>query len=257
MEENAQNYTSSKYKTPDGLPVDIVIFTLSKEGKETTNRSMPELTLKVLMIQRKNWPYENCWAFPGGFSDENESLLEAAQRELLEETNVSKEDVFIEQLQAYYQPGRDPRGWMPTVAFYAVVNEKALIKRKAADDAKEVDLISVKEALAKYELAFDHKTILEDAVERVKDKMMRFDLAKEFLPEEFTINEFYQVIKAVVPEYSETKSNFHKKMTKSKSRQFIQETTDESGNVKTTTRNSQGPAKLFKFVGEISPPTLY
>ena len=92
--ENEKNYDAGKYRTPDGLPADIIIFTLrSKVDNNKGNKNLPDYELSVLMIKRKKWPFENCWAFPGGFSNEDESLLEAAQRELQEETNISKDDV--------------------------------------------------------------------------------------------------------------------------------------------------------------------
>lgn len=256
-QENSQNYNPNKYRTPDGLPVDIVIFTLSSKDKETKNRFLPNYDLKVLLIQRKNWPFEKHWAFPGGFSNIDESLLDAAKRELKEETNISN-DVLIEQLGTYYSPNRDPRGWIPSVVYYTIVNEDLLIDRKAADDASEVELISVYDAINNYDLAFDHKEILQDALNRIQEKMMTTDLAKEFLPDEFTIGELYNVIKTVVPDYNVQKSNFIKKLTKSKSRKdLLEEVFDEFGKQKTASKHSQRSAKLYKFSGKFKPLTLY
>lgn len=257
--ENQENYNAKKYRTPDGLPTDIIIFTLqSKKNSIKTNKNLPDYELSVLMIKRKQWPFENCWAFPGGFSNENESLLEAAQRELYEETNISKDDVFIEQLKTYYKPGRDPRGWMPTVAFYTIVNESALSNRKAADDAKEVDLIPVEEALSSYDLAFDHKEILQDAYEMIKEKVLNTDIVSKFLPEEFTIGELFKVIQSIVKEYDEEKVNLIKKLTSSKLRgNIIEEVRLEDSTVKTSTKYSQRPAKLYKFTGDFQKITLF
>ena len=91
------------------LTVDCIIFGLDESSR-----------LKVLLIQRANEPFKQHWALPGGFVDENETLEAAALRELKEETGVS--DVFIEQLFTFGTPGRDPRGRVVTIAFYALIN---------------------------------------------------------------------------------------------------------------------------------------
>jgi len=83
MEENAATYDPSRYERPS-VTVDVVIFTLR------------ERELHVLLVQRKRWPFEGCWALPGGFIEMDESLEAAARRELEEETGVR--DVYLEQL---------------------------------------------------------------------------------------------------------------------------------------------------------------
>lgn len=112
---------------------------------------------QILLIQRKNEPFQNQWALPGGFVDEHEGLPAAALRELQEETNVTTSK--IEQIKAYGTPHRDPRGHMVTVAFFTEVN--AQIVAKAADDAKALQWFSLNELPP---LAFDHKQIIEDAL---------------------------------------------------------------------------------------------
>lgn len=258
--ENQENYNSKKYRTPDGLPTDIIIFTLvSQKNNTISNKNLPDYDLSVLMIKRKQWPFENCWAFPGGFSGENESLNEAAQRELMEETNIGKNDVFIEQLGAYYTPGRDPRGWIPTVVFYTIVNEKSLINRKAADDAKEVELIPVEKLLSDdFQLAFDHKEILTDAYNKIKERVLDTDIIKEFLPEEFTMGELLKVIQTVVKEYDEKQSNLITKLTGSKMRSgILEEIKLENGENKKGSTHSQRPAKLYRFTGNFKKRTLF
>jgi 8-oxo-dGTP diphosphatase len=109
---------------------------------------------RVLLIRRRHEPFAGRWALPGGFVDEGEDLLPAAQRELREETGVV--DVKPEQLFAVGTPGRDPRGWVVSVIFLARVNPNEL-QPKAADDAAEVGWFPLKELP---QMAFDHAAVL-------------------------------------------------------------------------------------------------
>ncbi|MCH5235334.1 MAG: NUDIX hydrolase [Muribaculaceae bacterium] len=116
----------------------------------------------VLLIQRKNDPYKDCWAFPGGFVNINESAEDAAKRELKEETGL--EISTVEQLKAYSNPDRDPRERVITIAFIAVSKLKHV---KGGDDAKEARWFDISTLPP---LAFDHEQILKDALERIKNK---------------------------------------------------------------------------------------
>ena len=108
---------------------------------------------ELLLIKRKNEPFKDCWALPGGFVDENEDLKTAAIRELEEETQIKVTD--LEQIGAFGKPFRDPRGHMISVAYFGIVPENTIAV--AADDAKETGWFSVKD-LPK--LAFDHLDIV-------------------------------------------------------------------------------------------------
>jgi 8-oxo-dGTP diphosphatase len=100
---------SCTYEYPrPALTVDCVLFGLDEED------------LKVLLVQRDVEPFQGRWALPGGFVRLDESLDDAARRELQEETGVG--DVFLEQLYTFGEPGRDPRERVVTVAYYALVN---------------------------------------------------------------------------------------------------------------------------------------
>jgi 8-oxo-dGTP diphosphatase len=127
------------------LTADLVLLTEEKRPR-------------VLLIRRKHEPYAGCWAFPGGFVDENEPLEAAARRELREETGL--EVPTLKQLQAFGDPGRDPRGWTVTAAFVGRVNRREM-KPKAADDAAEVAWHFADDPPP---LAFDHAKILEVAI---------------------------------------------------------------------------------------------
>ena len=113
---------------------------------------------KVLLIQRKNDPFKDQWALPGGFVDENENLETAAKRELHEETGVKVES--MQQVQAFGEPGRDPRGHTISIAFLSrIYCEEEL---SPSDDAKDAKWFPI-EKLPDMELAFDHDEIINVA----------------------------------------------------------------------------------------------
>ncbi len=113
-------------------------------------------SIKILLIKRKNDPFRNSWALPGGFLEATESLEDGAKRELKEETGVEIER--LEQLNTYGTLDRDPRGRIISIAFVGILNEKFQIK--AGDDAKEVNWFNLEELP---DLAFDHSEIIKDA----------------------------------------------------------------------------------------------
>jgi 8-oxo-dGTP diphosphatase len=119
---------------------------------------------RILLIQRKADPFQGKWALPGGFVDENERLIDAACRELREETGVEQCD--LEQLHTFADPGRDPRGWTVSVAFLALV-EADQLKAIAGDDAAAVDWFRLAELPP---LAFDHADILARVRARLADR---------------------------------------------------------------------------------------
>jgi 8-oxo-dGTP diphosphatase len=119
---------------------------------------------RVLLIRRKNQPFEGRWALPGGFVDPHEPLEDAARRELWEETNV--EPARLEQLHTFGAPGRDPRGWTVSVAYLAILEEGAAqaLQPQAGDDAAEVGWFDLCDPPP---LAFDHADILACAREKL------------------------------------------------------------------------------------------
>lgn len=133
------------------LTVDLVIATREQRPR-------------VLLIRRKSDPYAGRWALPGGFVNENEPLVTAAQRETLEETGVTVSD--LEQLYTAGDPGRDPRGWTITVAYLVRVHA-ADLKPVAADDAEAVGWFPLDELP---QMAFDHAMILSRARARIFDR---------------------------------------------------------------------------------------
>ena len=126
------------------LTVDIVLIKDGYDGPE------------ILLIQRNHPPFAGYWALPGGFVDENEPLEAAARRELFEETGL--EPAELRQLGAFGDPGRDPRGWTVSVAFWTRIAGEAT--PRAGDDADAARWWHL-DALP--QLAFDHADIVRQA----------------------------------------------------------------------------------------------
>ncbi|WP_197286827.1 NUDIX domain-containing protein [Paenibacillus sp. JCM 10914] len=252
--EQAPLDSAKKYRTPDGVPADIVMFTLTKRERKTFTKTLPIRELKVMLIRRRSWPCAGMWALPGGFCLESESIYDAAKRELKEETGV--DGGHLEYLGVYSAPGRDPRGWIISHAFYALVEEWMLEHRQAADDAEEVGLFTVTEALEELELAFDHRDIIMDAYRKIQQQMLQTTIARQFLPVHFTLSELYQVIQTVVPEFKEP--NFIRKITSTRSRQgILEEARDENGKPLSSNQYSQRPAQLYRFTDHVPLLSIY
>lgn len=122
-------------------------------------RTSPK-TYEILLIERKHDPFAGHWALPGGFADGHETLETAAARELEEETGVR--GLSLEQLQAFGDPGRDPRGRTVTIAFISILDKKP--PARAGDDAAKAQWFDLA-ALPK--LAFDHQKIIAFAKRRL------------------------------------------------------------------------------------------
>lgn len=214
------------------VTVDIIIFTLRDND------------LQVLLIKRKHPPFEGMWAIPGGFVDIDESLEEAALRELREETGV--EDVYLEQLYTFGNPDRDPRGRVITVAYFAVAPADA-IRPRAGDDAAEARWWSMYNLPP---LAFDHTEILTYALRRLRYKLEYTAVGFELLPETFTLSELQAAYEVVLGERLD-KRNFRRKIL---SAGVIEETGEH--------RVGEGrPARLYRFrddaVAEVKARRLF
>lgn len=131
-------YDASKYERPS-VTVDMLIFTVTDEEKKNY-RKLPGKVLRLLMIKRGNHPYIGQWALPGGFVHMDESLDEAALRELKEETNIDK--IYMEQLYTWGDVGRDPRSRVISASYMSLVDSSTL-DIKASDDADDAKWFTV------------------------------------------------------------------------------------------------------------------
>jgi 8-oxo-dGTP diphosphatase len=175
------------------LTVDCVVFGLDAEG------------LKILLIRRGLEPFRNRWALPGGFVRIEESIDDAARRELREETGL--ENVFLEQLYTFGKLGRDPRERVVTVAHYALVN-LANHRVHAASDANSAAWFDVRD-LPK--LPFDHEELVEKALGRLKGKVRYQPIGFELLRPKFTLSQL-QGMYEIILERRLDKRNFRKKV---------------------------------------------
>jgi 8-oxo-dGTP diphosphatase len=165
------------------VTVDVVVLTLV-EGR-----------LHVLLVRRGVPPFEGMWAIPGGFKRPDESLDDAAQRELLEETGVDGASL-LRQFGAYGDPGRDPRMNVVTIAYLAVLRDVQGIA--GGTDAAAAELVPISKALSgRSELAFDHRRILRDAAERVRTDLGLTGIATAFVGPTFTLAELRAVYEEV------------------------------------------------------------
>jgi 8-oxo-dGTP diphosphatase len=212
---------SHTYEYPrPALTVDCIVFGLDAQQE-----------LKVMLIQRDIPPFQGQWAIPGGFVRMDETLEQAALRELQEETGIH--DVYLEQLYTFGGLGRDPRDRTVTVAYYALIN-LAEQKIKAATDARDANWFSLSKIP---QLAFDHDQILQTAIARLRGKIRYEPIGFELLPKKFTLTQLQKLYEIVLDRQLD-KRNFRKKIL---SMDLLIDTNDLEQGV------SHRAAKLYRF----------
>jgi 8-oxo-dGTP diphosphatase len=212
---------SHTYEHPrPALTVDCVVF-----GRDESNN------LRVLLIRRGLAPFNGEWALPGGFVKMEETLEDAARRELEEEAGLT--EVFLEQLYTFGAVHRDPRERIVSVAYYALVNLSEHAP-KAATDAADAKWTPVSEVP---KLAFDHDEILRAARDRLRAKVRYEPIGFELLPERFTLGALQRLYEAVL-ERPLDKRNFRKKIGELG---YVVETDEMETGV------SHRPSRLFRF----------
>lgn len=189
MEQKSYTY---KYPHP-AVTADNVIFAF--DGKD----------LNILLIKRKIAPYKDCWAFPGGFMNIDETIEECAKRELQEETNFKVER--MEQMMCFSSVHRDPRERVITIAFFALVKMQEV---KAGDDALEAKWFKLKDVPS---LAFDHDYILRIALTKLKERVHFEPICFELLDKEFTMTELQRLYEAILGVHFDRRNFFRKMQT--------------------------------------------
>ncbi len=217
-EVQAHSYDVTKYERPS-VTVDVLMMSLRQRD------------LQILLIKRAAWPYEGMWAIPGGFVNRDESLEFAAKRELQEETGV--QDVYLEQLYTFGDPGRDPRTRVITVVYFALLDAER-VQVRAASDAADVSWFSVYELPP---LAFDHAEIVEYALNRLRGKLDYTTIAFNLLPDQFTLRELQRVYEIILHKRLD-KRNFRKKIL---STGILEDTGDKK------MEGTHRPARLYRF----------
>ncbi len=235
-EEFLEQYNANHYERPS-VTVDMLIFTIGSQQKENY-RKLSKKTLQLLLIKRGEHPYMNQWALPGGFVSINESIDDAAIRELKEETNV--DNIYMEQLYTWGDVGRDPRTRVISCSYMALVNREkielhastnatdakwfdmsyTITEEKVNEDKKEklvqLQLTSgtehlsaiikitelpnktIREIISSEDIAFDHAKMIFYAVERLQNKIEYTDVAFQLMPPQFTLTELQQVYEIIL-----------------------------------------------------------
>lgn len=225
-----KNYDDTKYEKPS-VTADICIFTIQE--RETDNyRKLSDKQLKLLLIKRGKSPYVGEYALPGGFVRRNETVDEAARRELREETGVECD--CLEQVHVFSDPKRDPRRWVITTAYLALLDASEL-NLVAGDDASEAEWFEVSMAekegnwilnligqdttikveigiskkkfsqtepelnmISSENIAFDHGLIIAHALFCLKRWIKETNIAFSLLPETFSLSQLKQVYEAIL-----------------------------------------------------------
>jgi len=201
-----------------GVAVDLSIFTV-QEGR-----------LELLLIRMKREPYTGKWALPGGRIRGDETVEQAAVRELREKTGLG--EVYLEQLYAFSEPARDPGGRCISVAHLALI--RGDVQLRTTDKYSGIGWFPVTRLPA---LAFDHKEIAAYAIKRLRAKLEWSDVARNLLDKTFTLGELQRLYEAILGKRLDAR-NFQRRV------QAI-------GLVKDTGRMRTGqayrPARLFRF----------
>ncbi|MES9833602.1 MAG: NUDIX domain-containing protein [Candidatus Thiodiazotropha sp. LLP2] len=202
------------------VTTDVVLFTIQMNA------------LSVLLIQRKNPPFQSMWALPGGFLDIDEDLESCAKRELKEETGI--EGVYLEQLGTFGTPLRDPRERVISVAYFALTPSDHLSPAASSDAAKTAwyPISNLPE------LAFDHADIIEKARKRLIAKLGYTTIAFQMLPDSFTLSQLQSVYEVLLNENLD-KRNFRKGIL---ARNIINETGEYSR------QGNHRPAKNYQVI---------
>ena len=201
------------------VTVDLIILTIAEND------------LQVLLIRRKQAPFAGRWALPGGFVEMNESLEDAAARDLKEEVGVER--VYLEQLYTFGEPKRDPRGRVISVAYFALIDAEGQ-RIVAASDAADAAWHSV---FQPPRLAFDHRKVLDYAVSRLRNKLEWTTVGYELLPKRFTLSELQRVYEIILQRPID-KRNFRKKVLAQGQLRELDETRADG---------AHRPAKLYSF----------
>jgi len=201
------------------ITVDNVIFTIINEK------------LQVLLVSRPIEPFKDYWTLPGGFVSENETLEEAAYKKLEEKTSVK--NIYLEQLYTFSDISRDPRWRVISTAYMALIAKDNLLLK--AENSDWIVKFFPVNSLPK--LWFDHKSIIEYAIKRLKWKLEYTNIAQYILPNKFTFSQLQKVYEIVMDQKFDVR-NFRKKINKN---WIIEETWEKE------IWNKYRPAKLFQF----------
>lgn len=268
-QEYLDKYDNSIYPHPS-VATDIAVFSVSNQEVDNY-RKLPERKLQILLVKRGQYPYKDCYALPGGFAKPTETLDDCARRELLEETHVDY--TFLHQLRTFSEPMRDPRGWIISASYLALIDsdnyavaggddaEEALwfdieledeadgniLLRLVHDDIKIQSIlknttsrndVAERYTTVEYDdlLSFDHSEIIVCALIQLRRWIGDTGLVFRLVPEHFTLTQLQQVHEAVIGERLLTPA-FRRKVSN-----YVEDTG------KMTSDEGHRPAKLYKEI---------
>jgi 8-oxo-dGTP diphosphatase len=180
------------YELP-GVTVDLSIFTVN------------ERQLKIMLVKRAEAPFQGFWSLPGGFLKTDESLEEAAQRVLKEKAPVN--DVYMEQLYTFGAPKRDPRSRVITIAYIALIPWQSLPQ----PETKKIADVTWASVDNPPKLAFDHKEIMDYAVNRLRAKASYSNIVYGLMAKQFRLSELQSMYECIINDKLD-KRNFRKQM---------------------------------------------
>ncbi len=202
------------------VSVDAVVFGYDQEQG-----------ISVLLIKRKNEPFQKMWALPGGLVLNGESLDDAVNRELKEEAGIDVN--YLEQLYTFGSPDRDPRNHAISISYFGLVRPDDF-QIVAHTDAEDVSWFNIKKIP---KLAFDHKKIIDAAIKRLRGKITYEPVGFELLDKEFPFSDLEKLYQALLDQDIDRR-NFKKKIMSLGILEELEETVQ---------RKAGRPARLFKF----------
>lgn len=198
--------------------------------------------IKVLLIKRTNEPFKGKWALPGGAMYNNEQILDAAQRELQEKTNLTDIDLTFAGVEDTVD--RSPLQRMFAFIFVGLVDIEKVEVLKETTKTSDADWFKISEVPS---LAYDHNKILECSLNKLKEMIVSSNILKKLYPNGFTIPEIHKVYESIL-NIEIDRRNFRKKLL---SQKIIVDTNE--------TINFEGkkPAKKYKFNEDIQNKKLF
>jgi len=223
------SYDAEGFERPS-LAVDVVLLTVI------------DRSLQVLVIRRDQHPFAGCWTLPGGFVGIDESLSDAARRVLADKTGLR--GVFLEQLHAFGDPGRDPRMRIVSVGYVALVDASRAPEGPGRWARVEVPWagvtggpVTVSVDDEPQPLGFDHDRIAGTAVRRLRERLDASPIGFQLLPERFTLREL-QAVHETILGHGVNKDSFRRRML-------------ATGQLEATGEREQAvghrPAELYRF----------
>ena len=217
-------YDAARFPHPS-LAVDVVLLTVDRGA------------LRALLIRRAAHPFAGTWTLPGGFVGIDEALDAAAARVL--RVKVGLEQVFVEQLHTFGDPGRDPRTRIVSVAYIALVDAaRAPVGHgvwAAVDASDPAVVVADGQPLT---LGFDHAAILAAARARLRSRIDAGAIGAQLLPSTFTLRQLQDVHEAVLGQPT-NKDSFRRRMLATGQ---LEATGAREGDV------GHRPAELYRFV---------